>query len=89
MDGKNLNALVGLSRSADMGFDITHINLHKTFSTPHGGGGPGSGPIGVVERLVSFLPNPMVEKKRINSFLIVIRMTQLDKSIHFLVILVY
>ena len=63
MDGANLNALVGLSRSADMGFDITHINLHKTFSTPHGGGGPGSGPIGVVERLVSFLPNPMVEKK--------------------------
>jgi glycine dehydrogenase subunit 2 len=62
MDGANLNALVGLARSADMGFDITHINLHKTFSTPHGGGGPGAGPIGVVEKLVSFLPVPMIDK---------------------------
>ena len=62
MDGANLNALVGLARSADMGFDITHINLHKTFSTPHGGGGPGAGPIGVVEKLVPFLPVPMIEK---------------------------
>ncbi len=61
MDGANLNALMGLTRPADMGFDITHINLHKTFSTPHGGGGPGSGPIGVVERLVEFLPRPLVE----------------------------
>ena len=62
MDGANLNALVGLARSADMGFDITHINLHKTFSTPHGGGGPGAGPIGVVEKLVPFLPIPMIDK---------------------------
>ena len=62
MDGANLNALVGLARSADMGFDITHINLHKTFSTPHGGGGPGAGPIGVVEKLVPFLPVPMIDK---------------------------
>ena len=62
MDGANLNALVGLARSADMGFDITHINLHKTFSTPHGGGGPGAGPIGVVKKLVSFLPVPMIDK---------------------------
>jgi glycine dehydrogenase subunit 2 len=62
MDGANLNALVGLARSADMGFDITHINLHKTFSTPHGGGGPGAGPIGGVEKLVPFLPVPMIEK---------------------------
>ena len=62
MDGANLNALVGLARSVDMGFDITHINLHKTFSTPHGGGGPGAGPIGVVEKLVPFLPVPMIEK---------------------------
>ena len=62
MDGANLNALVGLSRSADMGFDITHINLHKTFSTPHGGGGPGAGPIGVVDKLVPFLPVPMIDK---------------------------
>ena len=62
MDGANLNALVGLARSADMGFDITHINLHKTFSTPHGGGGPGAGPIGVVEKLVPFLSVPMIDK---------------------------
>ncbi|MEE9162586.1 MAG: aminomethyl-transferring glycine dehydrogenase subunit GcvPB, partial [Candidatus Neomarinimicrobiota bacterium] len=61
MDGANLNALMGLSRSVDMGFDITHINLHKTFSTPHGGGGPGAGPIGVVEKLVPYLPQPLVE----------------------------
>jgi len=62
MDGANLNALVGLARSADMGFDITHINLHKTFSTPHGGGGPGAGPIGVVDKLVPFLPVPMIDR---------------------------
>ncbi|MQY64066.1 MAG: aminomethyl-transferring glycine dehydrogenase subunit GcvPB, partial [Calditrichaeota bacterium] len=62
MDGANLNALMGLTRPVDMGFDITHINLHKTFSTPHGGGGPGSGPIGVVEHLVRFLPQPLVER---------------------------
>jgi len=62
MDGANLNALMGLARPVDMGFDITHINLHKTFSTPHGGGGPGSGPIGVVERLEEFLPRPLVVK---------------------------
>ena len=61
MDGANLNALMGLTRAADMGFDITHINLHKTFSTPHGGGGPGAGPIGVVESLAPFLPQPLVE----------------------------
>jgi len=62
MDGANLNALVGIARSADMGFDITHINLHKTFSTPHGGGGPGAGPIAVVEKLVPFLPVPIIQK---------------------------
>lgn len=61
-DGANLNALLGLSRPADMGFDIMHINLHKTFSTPHGGGGPGSGPVGVVEKLVPYLPNPRIQK---------------------------
>lgn len=61
-DGANLNALVGKAKPGDMGFDITHINLHKTFSTPHGGGGPGSGPVGVCEKLVEFLPNPIVEK---------------------------
>jgi len=62
MDGANMNALIGIVRPADMGFDITHINLHKTFSTPHGGGGPGSGPIGVVDRLVPYLPKPTVDK---------------------------
>ncbi len=62
MDGANMNALLGIVRPADMGFDITHINLHKTFSTPHGGGGPGSGPIGVTEKLQSFLPRPHVKK---------------------------
>jgi glycine dehydrogenase subunit 2 len=61
-DGANLNALVGVARPGDMGFDVVHLNLHKTFSTPHGGGGPGAGPVGVAERLVSFLPQPTVER---------------------------
>jgi len=61
-DGANLNALLGKCRPGDMGFDIMHINLHKTFSTPHGGGGPGSGPVGVVEKLREYLPNPRVKK---------------------------
>jgi glycine dehydrogenase subunit 2 len=60
MDGANLNALLGISRPADMGFDIVHFNLHKTFSAPHGGGGPGSGPIGVTEQLEPFLPVPVL-----------------------------
>jgi glycine dehydrogenase subunit 2 len=62
-DGANLNAIMGESRPGDMGFDIIHLNLHKTFSTPHGGGGPGSGPVGVCERLVEFLPKPEIVKK--------------------------
>ncbi len=62
-DGANLNALLGKAKPGDMGFDITHINLHKTFSTPHGGGGPGSGPVGVCARLTEFLPNPIVKEK--------------------------
>jgi len=62
MDGANLNALLGITCPGDMGFDITHINLHKTFSTPHGGGGPGSGPIAVVEKLAKYLPVPRVIK---------------------------
>jgi glycine dehydrogenase subunit 2 len=62
MDGANLNALLGIARPGDMGFDITHINLHKTFATPHGGGGPGSGSIAVVEKLSKFLPVPRVVK---------------------------
>lgn len=60
-DGANLNALLGAARPGDMGFDIMHINLHKTFSTPHGGGGPGSGPVGVCEKLVKYLPKPVVK----------------------------
>jgi len=59
-DGANLNAILGKVRPGDMGFDVIHMNLHKTFSTPHGGGGPGAGPVGVSERLVPFLPVPMV-----------------------------
>lgn len=61
-DGANMNAIMGITRPGDMGFDVLHYNLHKTFSTPHGGGGPGSGPVGVREDLVKFLPCPMVEK---------------------------
>jgi glycine dehydrogenase subunit 2 len=59
-DGANLNAILGKVRPGDMGFDVIHMNLHKTFSTPHGGGGPGAGPVGVGERLEPFLPLPMV-----------------------------
>jgi len=68
MDGANLNALIGVVRPGDIGFDITHINLHKTFSTPHGGGGPGSGPIAVTEKLMRFLPVPRIvfDGKRYN-----------------------
>ncbi len=59
-DGANLNAILGKVKPGDMGFDVIHINLHKTFSTPHGGGGPGSAPIGVAERLLPFMPVPIV-----------------------------
>ena len=59
-DGANLNALLGVVRPGDLGFDIMHFNLHKTFSTPHGGGGPGSGPVGVSEALAEYLPSPVV-----------------------------
>ncbi len=62
MDGANLNALMGLTRPGDMGFDCVHTNLHKTFSTPHGGGGPGSGAICVSEKLIPFLPVPQIVK---------------------------
>jgi len=61
MDGANLNALVGMVNPFKMGFDITHINLHKTFSTPHGGGGPGAGPVAVNDKLKEYLPNPIIE----------------------------
>lgn len=62
-DGANLNAILGKVKPGDMGFDVIHMNLHKTFSTPHGGGGPGAGPVGVNERLKPFLPVPMVAKE--------------------------
>lgn len=61
-DGANANAILGIVRPGDMGFDVVHYNLHKTFSTPHGGGGPGSGPIVVSEELAQFLPGPVVQK---------------------------
>ena len=62
-DGANLNAVMGIVRPGDMGFDVIHLNLHKTFSTPHGGGGPGSGPVGCKEFLTPFLPSVLVEGK--------------------------
>jgi glycine dehydrogenase subunit 2 len=62
-DGANANAVLGITRPGDMGFDVVHFNLHKTCSTPHGGGGPGAGPIGVKEHLVSFLPGPLPAKE--------------------------
>ena len=62
-DGANLNAIMGYTNPKIMGFDVVHLNLHKTFSTPHGGGGPGAGPIGVVEELKEFLPVPYIEYK--------------------------
>jgi len=65
-DGANLNAIMGKARPGDMGFDVVHMNLHKTFSTPHGGGGPGSGPVGVKKELMQYLPVPIVEKKEGN-----------------------
>src|SRR5260370_23904375 len=61
-DGANLNAFMGICRPGDMGFDAVHMNLHKTFTTPHGGGGPGAGPVGVKAELVPFLPTPTVER---------------------------
>ncbi len=63
MDGANMNALTGIVRPGDMGVDVLHINLHKTFSTPHGGGGPGSGPVGVQKALAAYLPVPVIEEK--------------------------
>jgi glycine dehydrogenase subunit 2 len=62
-DGANLNAIVGKARPGDFGFDIVHINLHKTFATPHGGGGPGAGPVGVTDKLLGFLPVSLVVKR--------------------------
>lgn len=67
-DGANLNPMLGVCRPGDMGFDVMHINLHKTFSTPHGGGGPGAGPVGVRKGLEEFLPNPQVVKSENGTF---------------------
>lgn len=68
-DGANTNAIMGIARPGDMGFDVVHLNLHKTFSTPHGGGGPGAGPIGVKKDLIPFLPTPIVSKSDKEYFL--------------------
>jgi glycine dehydrogenase subunit 2 len=67
-DGANMNAIMGKARPGDMGFDIVHLNLHKTFGTPHGGGGPGSGPVGVKIKLEKFLPIPRIVKKNESYF---------------------
>lgn len=69
-DGANFNPMLGMCRPGDMGFDVMHINLHKTFSTPHGGGGPGAGPVGVRKGLENYLPNPHVRKAEDGSFFI-------------------
>ena len=63
-DGANLNALAGIARPGDLGFDVMHFNLHKTFATPHGGGGPGAGPVGVSAKLADFLPGPVIDIAR-------------------------
>lgn len=68
-DGANMNAILGKARPGDMGFDVVHLNLHKTFSTPHGGGGPGSGPVGVKKEFIPFLPKPIISKKGDHCFL--------------------
>uniref|UniRef100_C6DYX2 glycine dehydrogenase (aminomethyl-transferring) n=1 Tax=Geobacter sp. (strain M21) TaxID=443144 RepID=C6DYX2_GEOSM len=67
-DGANLNAILGKVRPGDVGFDVIHVNLHKTFGTPHGGGGPGSGPVGVKKALIPYLPTPRVQRKGDGSF---------------------
>ena len=69
-DGANLNAMLGRCKPGDIGFDVAHLNLHKTFATPHGGGGPGAGPVGVNEKLVDFLPVPKVVKNKDGSFVL-------------------
>lgn len=67
-DGANMNAMLGKCRPGDIGFDVIHLNLHKTFATPHGGGGPGAGPVGVSEKLIDFLPIPRVVKRSDGTF---------------------
>ncbi|MGN7381847.1 Probable glycine dehydrogenase [decarboxylating] subunit 2 [Chlamydia abortus] len=67
-DGANANAIMGITRPGDMGFDVVHLNLHKTMSTPHGGGGPGAGPVGVKEKLIPYLPTPIVARREDGSY---------------------
>lgn len=67
-DGANANAILGYARPGDMGFDVVHLNLHKTFSTPHGGGGPGAGPVGVKSALIPFLPKPVIARRTNGEF---------------------
>jgi glycine dehydrogenase subunit 2 len=81
-DGANLNPMLGAARPGDMGFDVMHINLHKTFSTPHGGGGPGSGPVGVREGLEPFLPTPRVIYDEESSMLVVDRGDTPHSTLH-------
>lgn len=82
MDGANLNAILGKARPGDMGFDVVHMNLHKTFSTPHGGGGPGSGPICVAPDLAEFLPGPRIAQQADGSFTLERLPGPDDTSIH-------
>lgn len=82
MDGANLNAILGKARPGDMGFDVVHMNLHKTFSTPHGGGGPGSGPICVAPDLAAFLPGPRIAQQADGSFTLERLPGPDDTSIH-------
>ncbi|MDD3088890.1 MAG: aminomethyl-transferring glycine dehydrogenase subunit GcvPB, partial [Candidatus Omnitrophica bacterium] len=67
-DGANLNAIMGKARPGDLGFDVVHVNLHKTFATPHGGGGPGAGPVGVKKQLIPYLPVPRVSRRKDGTF---------------------
>lgn len=83
-DGANLNPMLGVCRPGDMGFDVMHINLHKTFSTPHGGGGPGAGPVGVRRGLEQFLPNPRVRRADNGSFYLTAGETALGSISSFL-----
>ena len=70
-DGANMNAIMGIVKPGDIGIDVLHLNLHKTFATPHGGGGPGAGPVAVIKELESFLPCPRIEKKDNNTYTLI------------------
>lgn len=90
-DGANLNAILGQCRPFDMGFDVVHLNLHKTFATPHGGGGPGAGPVGVSDSLLDFLPTPTVQQKEDSSYFLHYNSSSIGQTMafhgHFLIIL--